>query len=260
MPELAAAQARFGAALADDAHTDLAVPLFLGEAARVRKRLAIYRGNVTANSARALAAAYPIIHKLVGDEFFVGLASAYGRAHPSVSGDLNELGAQLAEFLATFPPAQALPYLPDVARLEWLVHRAHYAADHAPLDPGRVHDIAQCDYPRLSLVLHPAVSTLASTYPIYRIWEVHQDDYTGEVAVDLDSGSQRVAVFRPAYRVTVAMLSVGEMAFLAAIECGAQLTMATDAALAAEGSFDLGASLRRWVAANIIVDFDLAPR
>jgi hypothetical protein len=254
MPELLAVQQRFGAALADAAHADDAAPLFVGDAARARVRIAIYRGNGIANATKALAAAYPIIRKLVGDEFFDGLARAYCRAHPSASGDLNEFGANFADFIATFEAAQSLTYLPDVARLEWLAHRAHYAADHAPLDTGRLGGIAEHDYPRLKLELHPAVSTLESSYPVFRIWEVHQDDYRGEIAVDLDHGPDRVIVYRPGFRVTVAALSRGELAFLAAIKQGELLGTALESALAADAEFNLGASLQRWIAANVIVD------
>src|SRR5450432_3798169 len=88
MPDLAAAQQRFAAALTSAARNDDALPLFTGNAAHTHHRLAIYRGNIAANAARALAAIYPIVFKLVGNEFFAALARAYSRQHPSVSGDL----------------------------------------------------------------------------------------------------------------------------------------------------------------------------
>ena len=257
MPELMNVQQRFGAALADPARADDAAQLIAGDAERARRRIGIYRGNMVANATTALAAAYPIIGKLVGGEFFDGLARAYCRSHPSLSGDLNECGAQFAEFLAAFPHAQSLPYLCDVARLEWLAHRAHYAADHAPLDTGRLGQIAESAYPALKLKLHPAVSTLESPYPIYRIWEVHQDDYGGEIAVDLDSGPQRVIVYRPGLRATVAPLARGELAFLAAIEQGRRLGAALDSTLATDAEFNLDASLQRWIATNIVVDLSV---
>jgi len=254
MPELIAVQQRFGAALADAARTDDATPLIAGDPERARRRIAIYRGNMTVNATKALAAAYTIVKKLVGEEFFDGLARAYRRAHPSVSGDLNEFGAHFADFIATFEAAQSLAYLPDVARLEWLAHRAHFAADRAPLDTGRLGGIAEHDYPRLQLELHPAVGTLESPYPVFRIWEVHQDDYRGEIAVDLDTGPDRVIVYRPGFRVTVAVLSRGELAFLVAIKQGELLGTALQSALTADTEFNLGASLQRWIAANVIVD------
>src|SRR5204862_7472176 len=114
--------------------------------------------NVMANAMRALADVYPITRKLVGDEFFDGLAREYCRQHPSVSGDLNELGEHLADFVGAFAHTQPLPYLPDVARLEWLAHVAHYAADHAPFDIAHLATLTEHDYSRLALELHPAVA------------------------------------------------------------------------------------------------------
>lgn len=253
MSDLATLQDLVSAALTDSARSQHALPLIAGDPARARDRLAIYRANVVANAALALAATYPIVRKLVGAEFFEGLAHAYRDAHPSASGDLNEFGGELADFVRAFAPAQALPYLPDVARMEWLAHKGHYAADHAPLDVGRLASIREDDYPRLALTLHPAVATLASTYPLFRIWEVHQDDYRGEIAVDLGSGGEAIVVYRPQYRVTVAKLSRGEAAFLGAVTQGDLLGIALERALAADAGFDLAASLQNWTTANIVV-------
>ena len=86
MPELATLQALFSAAMADRARDKHAVPLVAGDAELARRRLAVYRANIAANAVGALAAIYPIVRKLVGDEFFAGLAHAYCAAHPSASG------------------------------------------------------------------------------------------------------------------------------------------------------------------------------
>lgn len=253
MPDLATTQRLVAAALADAAHGDDAAALFTGGSAQARDRLAIYRANVAANAVRALAAAYPIVCKLVGAEFFEGLVRAYCGEYPSDSGNLNRLGGHLADFVRAFPPTRPLPYLSDVARLEWLAHLAHYAADHAPADVSSLATIPQDDYPRLALTLHPAVSILASGYPIFRIWEVHQDDYRGEIAVDLESGADRVVVYRPHFRASVAPLSGAESVFLDAIMQGKLLGNALEQALAKDRGFDLAASLQHWVAANIVV-------
>lgn len=258
MPDLATVQRLVSTALADRARSDDAVPLITGDPVQARSRLAIYRGNVGANAALALAATYPVVRKLVGAEFFDGLARAYCGDHPSASGDLNELGEHLADFVTTFPPAQTLPYLPDVARMEWLAHRAHYAADHAPLDINRLASIREDDYPRLQLTLHPAVSTLTSAYPLCRIWEVHQDDYRGEITVDFDSGAQSIVVYRPQFHAAVARLTRGEMAFLDATMQGDLLGAALEQALTVDNGFDFAASLQRWTAANIVVELNVS--
>jgi hypothetical protein len=259
MRELATIQQIFSAALLDPGQTDAATALFAGAMPRVRERLAIYRGNSIANTAKALAGAYPIIGKLVGNAFFDGLARAYRRSDPPTSGDLNDFGAQFAAFLTAFPHARSLPYLPDVARLEWLAHRAHYAADEGPFAIARLKNLAGHNYAGARVRLHPAVAVLESRYPLYRIWEVHQDDYRGEIAVDLDSGPQCVLVYRPRFRSAVAWLTAGEFAFLSAVAQHATLGTALQSALAADAQFDLAASLQRWVAANVIVDVGALP-
>ena len=259
MPELATLQALFSAAMADRAHDKHAVPLIAGDAVLARRRLAVYRANIAANAVGALAAIYPIVRKLVGDEFFAGLAHAYCAAHPSASGDLNELGGHLADFLPAFAPARELPYLADVARLEWLVHQAHYTADHPPLALDALTRLPQNDYSRLAVKLHPAVALVESAYPLFRIWEVHQEDFEGEIAVELDSGGESCLIHRPQFRVTVARTSSGEAVFLAAVARGALLGHALDDALKRDSGFDFAASLKTWATANIVVDLRATP-
>ena len=254
MPDLATLQTLFRAAIDDRERETHALALIAGEPAEARQRLAIYRRNVATNAGGALAAIYPIIYKLVGAEFFSGLAHGYGSAHPSTSGDLNEFGAHLADFLCALAPTRRLPYLPDVARLEWLAHKAHYARDHAPLDVSALTAFTDASCALLAVKLHPSVAVLSSAYPLFRIWEVHQDDYSGELAVDLDSGGEHVVVYRPRFRVTVARLAAGEASFLAAVMRGALLGPALADALAEDPDFDFAASLRTWTVENIVVN------
>ena len=238
MPELAALQRDFGAAIASRDKAAEAAPIFRGPPQAALERLAVYRGNVVGACTKALAGAYPIVAKIVGDSFFEGLAREYLRRFPSMSGDLNEFGAQLSQFVARFEHTQDLPYLPDVARMEWLAHRAYYAAD----EPGP------------GLWLAPACALLTSPWPLARIWEVHQDDYEGEFSVDLEAGPERILIYRPRFRVLVGAISTGAYRFLERCGAGAPVTAALDAALVAEPEFDLGAALAAWIEAGVIVE------
>ena len=206
----------------------------------------VYRGNVFGNWSKALAGAYPIVRKIVGAEFFDALAREYARAHPSASGDLNEFGGELARFLATFPHTLDLPYLPDVARMEWLAHRSHYAADPAPFDfkaslPGN-----PC------FRLAPPCALLASRWPLGRIWLVHQDDYDGEFDVDLASGPDRILVHRPRWRAQAVSLAPGDFAFLETLARGDSLGAALESAIAADPLIDASKALTRWVDAGVL--------
>jgi hypothetical protein len=109
MPDLAALQEAFAAALtARDAAT-ADVRVLRGSATRARRRLGFYRGNVQAGAYKALRNAYPVCERLLGESFFEGMAYAYATAHPSTGGDLNAYGAELPGFIRGFAPAASLP-------------------------------------------------------------------------------------------------------------------------------------------------------
>jgi len=210
---------------------------------------AVYRGNMRANRAKALAGAFPVVRKIVGEDFFEGLAQRYARAYPTRSGDLNEYGERLAQFLAEFAPTQDLPYLPDVARMEWLAHRAYFAADAVPFDAESLKDISGRS---LRPHLAPACALLRSPWPLGRLWTIHQDDYQGAFAIDLGAGPDRILVHRPRWRAQVDSLTPGDFAFLEAASRGEALGAALEAGLAAEPLFDAPGGLARWIDAGVI--------
>jgi len=226
MPSLLEAQRAFGAAILEGG----------GPAA-----MAVYRGNVFGNWAGALAGAYPVVRRIVGEEYFEALARRYARAHPSASGDLNEYGEALARFLAEDDDVQDLPYLPDVARLEWLAHRAYFAAEAAPFEPARAAEAR----------LAPACGLLAAHWPAAAIWNAHQPG--GDPgAVNLGAGAELVLVHRPAWRAEALALGAGDYRFLERLLAGAGLGAALEGALAAEPGFDPATALARWVPMGVI--------
>ena len=257
MRELAALQRRFGSGLdAADARADT-LSMFRGAAEQTRQRFQIYRTNTLANAVKAIEAAYPVVAKLVGQEFFSGLAKRYRSCFASHAGDLNEYGESFGDFLADFAPAREIVYLPDVARLEWLVHRAHYAADPQTFDAARLAEVPLQQQLALRPKLHPACHVMHSIYPVARIWQVHQDTFSGAFQVDFSRGPAYALVLRSCFRAEVACIGDAEAAFLSAALSGATLADALSAAQVRDGSFDLGSSLLAWVQSCVIIDFQL---
>ena len=136
MPDLLGFQRDFAAALRDRARTDALAPRLAGAPDAVDRRMAIYRANMVAAADKALSAAYPVIRQVVGEAFFHGLAREYQRGTPSTSGDLTTFGAGFDAFMAAFEHVQDMPWLPDLARLEWAAHRAYGAADAPDWEPA----------------------------------------------------------------------------------------------------------------------------
>jgi hypothetical protein len=153
----------------------------------------VYRRGVAENQRGALAAAFPVVQRLVGEAFFREAASRYARACPSRSGDLHEFGAGMARFLETYPYAAGLPYLADVARLEWALHEAFHAADAAALDLAALAAVPGERHAELRFALHPSVRRIASDHPVLAIWEANQASRDGTPE---RGGPERVLVAR----------------------------------------------------------------
>jgi hypothetical protein len=251
MPSLPELQACFAAAIADARHAGGIAPFFRESPPHFEARLAVYRGNVYGNWAKALASTYPITRKIVGAEFFDAMAREYARSHPSASGDLNRYGAHLVRFVAAFPHTVDLAYLPDVARMEWLAHLAYSARDPEPLDIAALGSVAENEYPSLRFGLAPACALLESEWPLGRIWEIHQDDYRGAFEIDLHSGPDRILIHRPRWRAEARSLDAGDFAFLRALLQGDSLGTALEAG-AREPGFDPSAALGRWIGLGVV--------
>ena len=244
---LAAGQQAFAIALLD---TGATLPSFAGEA--VPQRFALYRGNLSATWRRTLGHAYPVVLALVGEDFFGGLARAYGRQMPSDSADLNHFGARFADFLATFPPVAALPYLPDMARLEWALHLAHYAADAQALAPESLAALHPDQLEARRFTLHPACTLLASDWQVAALWQAHQEeDGSGMFPQDLQVASWAL-VCRPRWKVQVLVLDAAAHAALQALQQGQTFGAALDAAFELDPAFDLTAHLRQWLAHAVL--------
>ena len=214
------------------------------------ERFGLYRGNLTVTWDKTLSNAYPVVRQLVGEEFFSALARAYGMAHPSASPDLNRFGAQLASFLATFAPVAGLPYLPDMARLEWLLHRAYYAADAATVDPAALTPQAFED---LRCALHPACALFASRWAVVPLWLAHRPGSDAAPFPARMDAPSRALVARPLFDVRVYPVVEAALAALKLLEQGGRMGDALDAAFAIDPAFDLAASLALWLESRALV-------
>jgi Putative DNA-binding domain len=219
------------------------------------KRLDVYRNNVFGGLTQALRLTYPAVHVLVGEAFFNHMTKGYIRDHVSISGDLTHFGSGFPAFLEGLPLAGDLPYLPDMAYLEWLCHLSYYAMDYAPLALERLASLPPERYDSLRFRLHPACYLFASGYPIHQIWRICQPDHAGNETVDISLGGANLIVQRTGLRVMPRPLGCGEFALLETFSAGQRFAEACSAALKAEPELDLPRSLQSFVAQGIVVDF-----
>jgi len=178
-------------------------------------------------------------------------------AHPSTSGDLNVYGHDFGAFLASYPHSRELPYLPDVARLEWAIDEASRAADGSGTPEALLSALAAIPAERITtqrFALDPSCRFVASEYPVLRIWKVHQPGFEGEIAVEFDTGADWLLVRREQGVVVVARQAPGDFALLRALGNGSDLATALETARAAATNFDLGTSLQANIANRTLAE------
>jgi hypothetical protein len=242
-------QQRFAAALMTP---DSALPegLTSWNSRKPKARYNVYRNNVMIGLRRALASRFPAAENIVGEDFFAAMADIYIRANPPRSPLLFLYGDDLPDFAAGFPPAQTVPYLADVMRLEIARGRAYHAADVAPFDPAGLAAIAPERLADLRFTLHPSAAILRSSFPMVTIWAMNAGELPA--AAIADWSPEDALVVRPHLVVEVLRLPPGGAVFLDALAAGETLSAAAEAAMAADPAFDLSANLAGALSAGAI--------
>lgn len=221
------------------------------------RRVQIYRHDVFTKFTEALAAVYPVVQRLVGAAFFEQTAREYIVHHPARCGDVQAFGDQFADFFAALPQVAGLPYLPDVARLEWAYHEVFHAADAPPLDPAALAELPPETHGDLRFTLHPAARLLRSNYPVLRIWQVNQSEADPAEVVRLDEGGVRLLVIRRGLDIEFETLSAGAFALLDALAHGGTLAFACEWAIAAQPDLSLVPCLSGHIQRATLVGFRL---
>jgi hypothetical protein len=194
------------------------------------RRLQIHHNHMRATLTDALAATFPTVFKLVGEDFFRMLAHGFIAVEPPAAPCLFDYGAQFPDYIAVNRACRELPYLPDAARFDWLINVAYHAPDRTALVHERLAALAPELFSKARLVPHPATALLESPYPLLDIWQVARAD-SDAAPVDLDAGGVQLLVYRSDLDVRWRVLNQAEYAFLDAATRGRPLAEAWECAL-----------------------------
>jgi len=220
------------------------------------RRFGVYRNNVYASLIDLLAGRFPVVVRLVGEEFFRAMARVYVTREPPASPVLIRYGAGFPRFIASFAPASPVPYLADTAALEWAWHKAYHAADAAPLALGELAGATDRAGDAV-LSLHPSLSVVRSAYPIVSILEAHAPN--GEATAIQLTRPEDALVARPRLEVEIRRLAPGGARFILALEEGRSMEDAANAASTETPDFDLTANLAGLFASSVITGIRFGP-
>ena len=254
MPSLRELQRGFAAAMAMHDRAEGIVPAIDGGAIGASARLGIYRNAIAATRLRALEDTFPAVLALVGAPFFERLAVRYSDLNPSRSGDLCDYGARFPQFIEGSPEAiEPVPYLADIANLEWLRQEAALAADALPAPDPRWCLTAAVDPRRLRATLHPSLRSLRSAFPVFAIhrW----CDTPAAPAPRLDDGPECGLIWSADGEVAETAIHPASHAFVEALRGGGTLADAAAAGESQDELFHLRDCLDGLLDRGLIVDF-----
>ena len=222
------------------------------------RRFNVYRNNVFCSLVDAVAARFPVAGRLVDEDFFRAAAREFVERHPPRSPALFEYGGDFPGFLETFAPAGHLPYLADVARLEWARNVAYHAAGAEPMANGTLGALPPDVIGDAVLQLHPSAQFVASPYPVVSIWETNTHD--AEVRrIGPEMPGEAALVVRPRLTVLVLRLGPGADAFVESIAAGSTLAAAASQASWAAEAFSLTHTLAALIGAGALTGVSVKP-
>ena len=221
-------------------HADLATAIRTGDgvvsgipeddAFDASTRLAVYRNNMIVNTRAHLAAVFPVVGALLGEDCFNEIARQFILSKPPRSPVMLVYGDGFPAYLSASRLFETVPYIADIAALEWARYRAYHAADAEPIELAALATVAADDIENISLTLHPSVSVISSAWPIVSIWQAHQRPDPTETLASLGCAPETALVARPALDVEVRAIADGPRSLIEALRSGQRLGVALEVA------------------------------
>jgi hypothetical protein len=206
---------------------------------------AVYRNTVAKGCADALAANFPTVLRVVGEDWFRDVAVDYARRHPPRDVRLLAYGDEgFGAFLQAVPTAAALPWLEGVARLDTLWRAAHVAADAPVLPAGALAALDAQALAACRLLPHPATRwAWFDQQPVPGIWMREREH--GPAQDDLAWRGEGLLLVRPEGEVAWQPLPQAGCVLLDACAAGLPLGVAAEQALARDPHADLAQALQQ---------------
>jgi hypothetical protein len=171
----------------------------------VSTRLGIYSNGYSARLQEALLEAFPAVANILGDGSLASMLLRYCPQIPTGWCNLNYVGRALPNFLLSDRLAEELPFLPDLARLEWCVVECFHARVGEPFDLTNTASWELDDWASAQIAFQPGVALVSSPWPIHELRAARKRERF-EIDVNLVGRPQSVWVYRQGFEVVTELL------------------------------------------------------
>lgn len=166
-------------------------------------RLNIYRNTMRTAHTTALSESFNCCEKILGDRYFSKIANDYFYSNPATSQNLNLYGRTFPDFLQSWvrhhPETKDYEYLPDLAKLEYVYEQAYYCKDDPLFDFNSFSKLEEYEQQKITFQLSHSLTILKSSYPIYEIWRVNQEQDNAQ-EVESISEPQYLCITRDVFK------------------------------------------------------------
>ncbi len=223
------------------------------------ERMSVYSKGYLARVRETLLEVYESVRQVLGHKRFDEIGAAYAKRYSRSNYNLNYAGSQFGEFLKFHSWTKALPFLPDLARLEWTIWEAFHAFDQAPLTPARMASVTPKDWENVQLEFQPSVRFLVSRWPVLDIW-LERDNPEGKVEEkNRILKTQRVLIGRKVDLVRCERIDENQYRLLEGLLAGRTLGSVCEklAETSKEDNLPVSDWFARWIQDGLIQNFKL---
>ncbi|MGZ3773243.1 MAG: HvfC/BufC family peptide modification chaperone [Pseudobdellovibrionaceae bacterium] len=111
---------------------------------------------------------FAAVRWVLGKKLFEKLCRKYIDAQASVNYNLQNFGNTFAEFLKDENKANAIPFIYDLARFEWVLKEIADKPSPTPFANKHIKELLHCDDFKIQFI--DAVEIFESPYSVYEIW------------------------------------------------------------------------------------------
>ncbi|HXV19234.1 MAG TPA: hypothetical protein VD883_04065, partial [Candidatus Omnitrophota bacterium] len=152
------------------------------------------------------------------------------------------------------PYLKELPYLPELARMEWRVWEAFNAFDEDPFSPERMHTVPPEAWESARIFFQPSVSLFSSEWPVLDLWLARHKEGL-KTYQNVVPGPQKVLIGRKAEQVRCELLDASQFRLLESLLSGRSLGEACgELAESVEGEIPVSGWFFAWVRDGLILN------
>ena len=129
------------------------------------ERLSVYAEAYFSRLLEAMENDFPRVAEALKEDFPI-VCAAYLEIHPSTSPNIENIGGKFPQFLKTYSFTSAMPYVHDLARLEWAKIESFYALDSERVSPESLRGISDVAWSGAKFDLCSSLRILSLDYSV----------------------------------------------------------------------------------------------